>query len=101
MTVNGHCTYLPGLALDPERHLSRQERSRIPTCIDTGDRQARARSDTSARRRSMRASGAAIPIRASARTASKVVIDSPHGGNGRQMYLIDIGGIVGQASRPV
>ncbi len=25
----------------------------------------------------------------------KVVIDSPHGGNGRQMYLIDIGGIVG------
>ena len=25
----------------------------------------------------------------------KVVIDSPHGGNGRQMYLIDISGIVG------
>ena len=24
-----------------------------------------------------------------------VIIDSPHGGNGRQMYLIDIGGIVG------
>ena len=26
----------------------------------------------------------------------KVVIDSPHGGNGRQMYLIDISGIVGR-----
>jgi hypothetical protein len=25
----------------------------------------------------------------------KVVIDSPHGGNGRQMYMIDIAGIVG------
>jgi Tol biopolymer transport system component len=24
----------------------------------------------------------------------KVVIDSPHGGNGRQLYLIDISGIV-------
>jgi hypothetical protein len=27
---------------------------------------------------------------------TKVVVDSPHGGNGRQMYLIDIRGIVGQ-----
>lgn len=26
----------------------------------------------------------------------KVVVDSPHGGNGRQMYLIDISGIVGK-----
>jgi hypothetical protein len=26
----------------------------------------------------------------------KVVIDSPHGGQGRQLYLIDIGGIVGK-----
>ena len=26
---------------------------------------------------------------------TKVVIDSPHGGNGRQLYLIDIAGIVG------
>jgi Tol biopolymer transport system component len=25
----------------------------------------------------------------------KVAIDSPHGGDGRQIYLIDIGGIVG------
>jgi Tol biopolymer transport system component len=25
----------------------------------------------------------------------KVIIDSPHGGNGRQMYLIDIASIVG------
>ncbi len=25
----------------------------------------------------------------------KVVIDSPHGGNGRQMYLIDVSGVVG------
>jgi hypothetical protein len=25
----------------------------------------------------------------------KIVVDSPHGGNGRQMYLIDIAGIVG------
>jgi Tol biopolymer transport system component len=25
---------------------------------------------------------------------TKVVIDSPHGGNGRQLYLIDVSGIV-------
>jgi Tol biopolymer transport system component len=25
----------------------------------------------------------------------KVVIDSPHGGNGRQMYLFDVGAIAG------
>jgi hypothetical protein len=28
---------------------------------------------------------------------SKVIVDSPHGGNGRQMYLFDVGGIVDQA----
>lgn len=27
--------------------------------------------------------------------STKVIIDSPHGGNGRQMYLIDVAGIVG------
>ena len=27
---------------------------------------------------------------------TKVLIDSPHGGNGRQVYLIDIGGIIGR-----
>src|SRR5690606_12986285 len=27
----------------------------------------------------------------------KIIIDSPHGGNGRQMYLIDVSGVVGEA----
>lgn len=31
---------------------------------------------------------------------TKVVIDSPHGGNGRQMYLIDITAVVGEAPTP-
>ncbi len=31
---------------------------------------------------------------------TKVVFDSPHGGAGRQMYLIDIAGIVGGATAP-
>lgn len=31
----------------------------------------------------------------SSRSGKKVCIDSPHGGAGRQMYLIDVGGIVG------
>ncbi len=28
-------------------------------------------------------------------TGKSVTIDSPHGGDGRQMYLLDVSGIVG------
>jgi hypothetical protein len=30
---------------------------------------------------------------------TKVAIDSPHGGNGRQLYLIDIRGVTGPINR--
>ena len=44
--------------------------------------------------RSTEANGAATPTPRFSPDGLKVVIDSPHGGDGRQSYLIDISGIV-------
>lgn len=93
MTVNGHCTYLP----DPRWILNDtypdKQRNQNPYLFDT-------------------ASGKRHPLGHFASPPEyagefrcdthprfspdgrKVVIDSPHAGNGRQMYLIDIGDIV-------
>lgn len=95
MTVNGHNTYLPGTAnrwilndTYPDR-----ERLQHPYLyhVPTGERVALGhfhsppqytgewRCDLHPR---------------SSPDGTKVVIDSPHAGQGRQMYLIDVGGIV-------
>ncbi len=100
MTVNGHCTYLPGNRWILNDTYPDKQREQNPYLYEV-------------------ASGRRVPLghfRLPPEYAGewrcdthprfspdgrKVVIDSAHGGNGRQMYLIDIGDIVGQASRPV
>jgi len=94
MTVNGHCTYLPGNRWILNDTYPDRDRNQNPYLyrVATGDRYPLGhfhspapytgewRCDTHPR---------------SSPDGKKVVIDSPHGGNGRQMYLIDIGAMVG------
>jgi Tol biopolymer transport system component len=93
MTVNGHCTYLPGNRWilndtypDKERkqhvylyNLETGRRIGLGDFYSPAEYKGEWRCDTHPR---------------FSPDATKVVIDSPHGGNGRQMYLIDISGIV-------
>lgn len=94
MTVNGHNTYLRGWRWILNDTYPDRERLQHPYLFDTqtGRRvplghflspkeyTGEWRVDTHPR---------------SSPDGKKVIIDSPHGGNGRQMYLIDIAGIVG------
>jgi hypothetical protein len=94
MTVNGHCAYLPGNRWILNDTYPDQQRQQHPYLFEvaTGRRvplghfrsppeyTGEWRCDTHPR---------FSPV------GRKVVIDSPHGGNGRQLYLIDIAGIVG------
>ena len=102
MTVNGHCTYLPidgGKAWvlnDTYPRGKGREQSPYLFHVPTGRRfwlghfrlppeyRGEWRCDTHPR---------------FSRDGTKVVIDSPHGGTGRQMYLIDVGGIVKPPAR--
>jgi hypothetical protein len=93
MTVNGHCTYLPGNRwILNDTYPDRQRRQnpylyqvesgrRVPLGHFYSPREYTGewRCDTHPR---------------FSPDGRKVVIDSPHGGEGRQMYLIDISGIV-------
>lgn len=94
MIVNGHNTYLPGNKWILNDTYPDKERMQHPYLYDTQ-------------------SGTRVPLGhfysppeytgewrcdthpRSSPDGKKVVIDSPHGGNGRQMYLIDISRIVG------
>jgi len=94
MAVNGHCTYLPGgrwilndtypdkerlqhpYLYDPSVNLKRPLGHFLSPPEYTGEW----RCDTHPR---------------TSRNGRMVMIDSPHGGYGRQMYLIDISGIIG------
>lgn len=94
MTVNGHCTYLPGNRWILNDTYPDRERLQHPYLYEV-------------------ATGRRVPLGhfSSPREyagewrcdnhprfspdGKKVVIDSPHGGDGRQMYLIDVSGIVG------
>jgi len=94
MTVNGHCTYLPGNRWILNDTYPDKQREQNPYLYEV-------------------AGGKRVPLghfRLPAEYAGewrcdthprfspdgrKVVIDSAHGGNGRQMYLIDISDIVG------
>lgn len=93
MTQNGHCSYLPGNRWILNDTYPDRDRLQHPYLFDTktGKRfplghfhsppayTGEWRCDTHPR---------------FSPDGMKVVIDSPHGGNGRQMYLIDISGIV-------
>lgn len=94
MTVNGHCTYLPGNEWilndtypDRERkqnpylyHVKSGKRHPLGPFFSPPQYTGEWRCDTHPR---------------FSPDGKKVVIDSPHGGNGRQLYLIDISEIVG------
>jgi hypothetical protein len=94
MTVNGHCTYLPGGRWILNDTYPDKERLQHPYLFDTntGTRvplghflspmayQGEWRCDLHPR---------------SSPDGRKVVIDSTHAGNGRQLYLIDAGGLIG------
>ena len=93
MTVNGHCTYLPGNRWILNDTYPDKQREQHPYLYDV-------------------ASGKRVPLghfrlppeytgewRCDTHPrfspdGRKVVIDSPHGGNGRQLYLIDIAALV-------
>jgi hypothetical protein len=93
MTRNGHCTYLPGnewilndVYPDKERkqnvylyHTATGKTASLGSFHSPPEYTGECRCDTHPR---------------SSPDGRSVVIDSPHGGNGRQMYLIDISGIV-------
>lgn len=95
MTQNGHLTYLPGNEWilndtypDAKRlqhvylyHVATGKKVPLGSFRSPGEYSGEWRCDTHPR---------------FSRDGTKVVIDSPHGGNGRQMYLIDISGIVGK-----
>jgi hypothetical protein len=95
MRENGHCTYLPGQRWILNDTYPDRERLQHPYLFDTkmglryplGHFRSPAayagewRCDTHPR---------------FSPDGRKVVIDSPHGGNGRQMYLIDVSSIVGK-----
>ena len=93
MTVNGHCTYLPGNRYILNDTYPDKQRNQNPYLYDlkTGRRHPLGhfhsppaytgewRCDTHPR---------------FSPSGKNVIIDSAHGGNGRQLYLIDISGIV-------
>ena len=95
MTRNGHCTYLPLPGSNwilndgyPDRqrnqtvylyHIPTNEKIILGHFHSPRQYRGEWRVDTHPR---------------SSRDGRMVVIDSPHGGNGRQMYLIDISGII-------
>jgi len=95
MTRNGHCTYLPLPSSNwilndgyPDRqrnqtvylyHIPTKEKIILGHFHSPKQYRGEWRVDTHPR---------------SSRDGRMVVIDSPHGGNGRQMYLIDISGII-------
>lgn len=94
MTENGHCTYLPGNKWILNDTYPDHERKQNPYLYEVATRRrvplghfylppaytGEWRCDTHPR---------------ISPDGKKVVIDSPHGGNGRQMYFIDISSIVG------
>jgi hypothetical protein len=93
MTENGHNTYLPGNRWILNDTYPDKKRKQHPYLYDT------------ATRRQFPLGHFTSPPEYTGEwrcdnhprfspDGTKVVIDSPHGGNGRQMYLIDISGIV-------
>lgn len=93
MTVNGHCTYLPGNRWILNDTYPDRERLQHPYVYDT----------QTARRVPLGHFHSPPEYTGEWRCdnhprfspdGTKVAIDSPHGGNGRQLYLIDIGEIV-------
>jgi hypothetical protein len=93
MTVNGHCTYLPDKRWILNDTYPDAQRNQNPYLyeVKTGRRVPLGHFPSPAEYNGEFRCD--LHPRYSP-DGKKVVIDSPHGGNGRQMYLIDIGAIV-------
>ncbi|MCZ2074524.1 MAG: hypothetical protein LC130_05920 [Bryobacterales bacterium] len=94
MTTNGHCTYLPGNQWILNDTYPDRDRNQNPYLYSV----------SSGRRYPLGHFHSPPAYRGEWRCdthprfspdGKQVVIDSPHGGNGRQLYLIDISGITG------
>ena len=94
MTVNGHCTYLPGNEWILNDTYPDKERKQHPYLfrVKTGERIPLGHFDSPAQYTGEWRCDNHPRFSPDGRS---VVIDSPHGGNGRQLYLIDISTIVG------
>lgn len=94
MTVNGHCSYLPGGAWILNDTYPDKERKQTLYLyrVETGERIDLGRFD------SPKAYAGEWRCDLHPRCTpdgKSVIIDSPHGGDGRQMHLVDIVGVVG------
>ncbi len=94
MTINGHCTYLPGNQWILNDTYPDKERNQNPYLfhVATGKRCPLGHFQSAKEYNGEWRCDLHPRFSPDGR---KVVIDSPHGGEGRQLYLIDISGIVG------
>src|SRR5262249_22622769 len=96
MTENGHCTYLPGNRWILNDTYPDRNRDQHPYLFDTrrGTRHRLGHFRSPREYTGEWRCGTPPRVRPDGRS---VVIDSPHGGQGRQLYLIDVSGIVAGA----
>jgi hypothetical protein len=93
MTVNGHCTYLPGNKWILNDTYPDKQRNQNPYLynVASGKRYPLGRFQLP---REYSGEWRCDTHPRFSPDGKKVVIDSPHGGEGRQLYLIDISGVV-------
>jgi hypothetical protein len=94
MVVNGHCTYLPGNRWILNDTYPDKDRLQHVYLYDTKSGSRHALGDFHSPKEYTGEWRCDTHPRFSP-DGRKVVIDSPHGGNGRQLYLLDIRAIVG------
>jgi len=95
MTQNGHCSYLPGNRwILCDTYPDKQQRNQHPYLFHVADGKRYPLGHFHCPPEYAGEWRCDLHPRFSP-DGKKVVIDSPHGGNGRQMYLIDISSIVG------
>jgi hypothetical protein len=94
MTVNGHCSYLPGNRWILNDTYPDRQRLQHPYLYDIKTRQRLPLGHFHSPPEYAGEWRCDLHPRFSP-NGRMVTIDSPHGGNGRQIYLIDISGIVG------
>jgi hypothetical protein len=98
MTVDGHCSYLPGGRWVLNDTYPDKERNQNPYLFDT-PRKVRHPLGHFHSPREYTGEWRCDTHPRSSPDGLSVVIDSPHGGQGRQLYLIDVRGIVGDLNK--
>jgi hypothetical protein len=96
MTENGHCTYLPGNKwILNDTYPSTDERLQCLYVYNAEDNRKVSVGDFYAPKLYQGEWRCDLHPR-STPDGKEVIIDSAHGGDGRQMYVVDIGGLVGE-----